>query len=70
MRRISKYDIRHFKRDTIRKATNWRVRPIFSAGGVYGWNLIDPRGLVRRSFFASLNEVVDVARHEARGMRT
>ncbi len=51
----------------------WRVRPLFSVDGptaiLYGWNLIDPRGLVRRSFTASLNEVADVARREMKGMR-
>lgn len=47
----------------------WRVRPIFRHdSGRYGWNLLDPHGLVRRSFLASLDEVAVYARSEIRSI--
>jgi hypothetical protein len=58
------------------KPPAWRARPIFIAdwmhhpATVYGWNLIDPRGLVRASFLAPLNSVADEARRQMKGMRT
>jgi hypothetical protein len=52
----------------------WRLHPLFALDGrhqtVYGWNLIDPRGLVRASFLAPLNSVADEARRQMKGMRT
>lgn len=56
---------------SIPKLLKWRLRPLWRLGHeTYGWNLIDPRGFVRASFLASLNEVADVARQEMKGMRS